>query len=82
MKEDVLESRAADEHAVWLETELVDVRRGGIAVVRIEQQPVRKCLEPADQAVQARRELGSDFLRAVFSGESEARPLRESNNGG
>ena len=65
MQEDVLERRAADEHALWLKTELVDVRCGSVAVVRVEEQPVRQCLEPGTSRL-ARRELGGDFLRTVF----------------
>src|SRR5439155_14341336 len=71
VEEDVLERGAAHEHAVRLETELVHVRGGRVAVVRVEQQAVRERFEPAHEAVQARGELGRDFLRTVLRAETK-----------
>src|SRR5439155_24606888 len=71
MKEDILERGAAHQHAVRLQTELVEVRGGCVAVVRVEQQAVRQGFEPAHEAVHPRGELGRDLLRPVLPAETK-----------
>ena len=44
----------------------MQVRSGGVAVVRVEEQAVRQRLESAHEAVLSRAQLGRDFLRTVL----------------
>src|ERR671923_2594227 len=67
VEEDVLQRRAPHEHAVWVESQIVDAVRSRVAVVRVQQEPVWKRLETPRQTIHSRR----DLLRLLVGAEAE-----------